>query len=100
MLAAVVGVVTTVAALLGGLAAPVATRYSAVTMTFGIIAGLTLCVGSFLVYHRRRLGAIIVVAACVLPTVVGVFTTGRVHPPALLLVLATLTVLANWRLLR
>ena len=99
-LAAVVGVVTTFAAVAGGLAVPPAPRYSVVTMTVGIIAGLTLCVGAVLVFAQRRLGAFIVVAACVLPTVVGLFTTGRLHPPALLLVLATITVLANWRLLR
>ena len=99
-LAGVVGVVTTFAAVAGGLAVPPAPSDSAVTMTVGILAGLTLCVGAVLVFARRRLGAFIVVAACVLPTVVGVFTTGQLQPPALLLVLATITVLANWRLLR
>ena len=99
-LAAVVGVVTLFAAVAGRLAVPPAPRYSVVTMAVGIIAGLTLCLGAALVFAQRRLGAFIVVAACVLPTVVGVFTTGRLQPPALLLVLATITVLANWRLLR
>ncbi|HEX6052590.1 MAG TPA: hypothetical protein VFZ21_25170 [Gemmatimonadaceae bacterium] len=100
ILSAIVGVVTTVAAAGGGLTGPEAARYNGVTMTFGVVAGVSLCVGAALVFRRRRLGAGIVVMACVLPTVIGVFTTGRVHPPALLLILATITVLANWRLLR
>jgi hypothetical protein len=99
-LSAVVGVVTTVVAAASAIAGSEAGRYTVVTAVFGVVAGLTLCIGSAMLFHRRRLGAAIVVAACLLPTVVGVFTTGRVQPPAFLLVLATLTVLANWRLLR
>ena len=100
MLAGVVGVVTIVVAAANGISRSGGAPQSTTTTAFGIVAGLALCLGAALVFHRRRLGAVIVVVACLLPTVVGVFTTGRVHAPALLLILATITVLANWRLLR
>ena len=100
MLSGVVGVVTIVIGAATARSPSAAAQNTGSSAAFGIVAGATLCVGAALVFHRRRLGAAIVVVACLLPTVVGVFTTGRVEPPALLLVLATIAVLANWRLLR
>jgi hypothetical protein len=69
------------------------------SMILGIGVGAAVCAGAFLVQRHRRLGGYIVVGATIVPTVLLAFS-GQFRGPPWLLILASITVLANWKHLR
>lgn len=100
VLAAVVGVVTILGAIAMGAAREAGDTAPLINATIGVLSGSGLLVAAYLVLRRRRLGAWMVIAVFILPTLAGMLLRGTWHGPPLLLILATLTLLANWPLLR
>ena len=63
-------------------------------------AALLMCVAAVLAWFRRRLSLLAIVAAWALPSAVNFAAGQPVHYPAIVMVLAFLTLGANWRHLR
>lgn len=83
-----------------------ALRLPAANGAFGIlqvlldlVVGATVCIAGYLLRQRRRLGAVIVIAAWALPTVVSVLS-GQFPRGNYLLLAAMLMLLPNWKHLR
>lgn len=97
----VVGVVTALGGLAIGVPALQSPTPTLVPLIEGLVAGVAVVVAAILVRRSRRLGGILVIVACALPTLITLGVEGRFRSPPLLLILilALLTVLANWRLL-
>jgi hypothetical protein len=99
ILAAIVGAVTGLIA--GSLLMTAAGQPAAlINGTAGVVMAFGLCAASYLVWKRRRLGGWIVIATLLLPSIMVRVGSGVWVPPPLLLVLAALTLLATWPLLR
>jgi len=96
----IVGIVTSLMALAIGIPALQSASPTALPLIEGLAAGAAVIAAAVLVRHARRLGGSLVLVAAVLPTLIGLGVEGRFHSPPLLLVLAVVTVLANWNYLR
>jgi hypothetical protein len=91
----IVTILTTLALVLPAATGPVGTLQVIVNLA----AGVAVCIAGYLVRHRRRLGALIVVAAWALPTIVAV-VNGAFPRGNFLLLAAMLMLLLNWKNLR
>jgi len=75
---------------------PQATGFFAVD----IAAGVMVCVAGYLVRQRRKVGALLVVLAWALPTVLGFALGGGPRSGNFLLFVAMIVLLLNWKHLR
>lgn len=99
ILAAIVAAVTGLVA--GGMLASADGKSATlINGLLGVTLAAGLCVASYLIWQRRRLGAWIVLATFLLPSIAIRIGSGVWHPPPLLLLLAALTLLATWPMLR
>ncbi|MDB4884271.1 MAG: hypothetical protein JWL95_3037 [Gemmatimonadetes bacterium] len=57
-------------------------------------------VAAVLLWQRRRLGAYLLLAGAILPNLLNLAYGAPLRAPGLLMLLAIITVAANWRLLR
>ena len=96
----IVGVFTLLGAVAVNVPALDGSVATAIPLVTGIAVGLAVCGAAFLVRRRNKIGAYLIVAACVVPTLWILVATGQFKPPSLLILLATITVLANWKQFR
>ena len=66
-------------------------------MVINAIAGAGVCVAGYLVRKQRKSGAYLIVAAWALPTVVGMLDGGGAKPGNLLLLVALIGLVPNWK---
>lgn len=93
-----VGIVTIATAFLLGL--PAATGVFGILLVFvNLVAGVAVCIAGYLIRRRRRLGALVVMSAWALPTVVSLLG-GQIPRGNYLLLAAMLMLLPNWKHLR
>src|SRR5258708_24692557 len=83
----VVGIFSLVVGLATGVPAAVRDGGRLVLLTINLLTGIGVCVAGYLIWRQRRLGALIIVLAWVLPAVMSFLagTTVRAGPPLLLL---------------
>ena len=93
-----VGIATIAMAL--ALRLPAATGAVGILLLFvDLVAGVAVCIAAYLLRQRRRLGALIVISAWALPTVVSLLG-GQIPRGNYLLLAAMLMLLPNWKHLR
>jgi hypothetical protein len=99
-LCAVVGVLSTLAAV--GMSAEMAGRPHPVwvSVVLNPLVGLAVCAAAVLVWRGRRAAGYLLAASCILPNLGNLAYGKPLRPPGLLLLLAIITVAANWKLLR
>lgn len=100
VLCAIVGIVSLILVLrstvpLIGSATPVWTP-----LAVNASAALLMCVAAVLAWYRRRLSLLAIVAAWALPSAINFAAGQPVHYPALVMVLAFITLAVSWRHLR
>lgn len=94
----IVGIVTIATTFL--LSLPAATGVLGILLVFvNLVAGVAVCIAGYLIRRRRRLGALVVVSAWALPTVVSLLS-GQIPRGNFLLLAAMLMLLPNWKHLR
>jgi hypothetical protein len=71
-----------------------------VPMVVNLTAGAAVCAAGYLVRQRRKVGALLVVAAWALPTVVSLVGGGGAKPGNFLLFAAMIGLALNWKHLR
>ena len=99
-LCAIVGLVTVLGALVIGIPALKSETPTSLPLVAGLLSGAAVVAAALLVLRGRRLGGILIVAASIAPTLLSLLIENRFRAPPLLLILALITVLANWNQLR
>jgi hypothetical protein len=99
-LCAVVGVLSTVVAV--GMSIEMAGRPHPVwaLVVLNPLVGLSVCAAAVLVWRGRKLAGYLLAASCIVPNLGNLAYGQPLRAPGLLLLLALITVAANWKLLR
>jgi hypothetical protein len=96
-LAWVVGVLTIVGAVAIGVPALTGFDVTLVPFIVNLLAGIGVCAAAYLVRKQRRVGALLVVLAWALPTIMSLLSHQTPRGGNFLLFAAMLMLLANWK---
>lgn len=69
-------------------------------MALNVAVGVVVCVAGYLVRQRRKVGALLVVAAWALPTLISVLNGGGAKPGSIFLFAAMIGIALNWKHMR
>ena len=94
-----VGILTILMAIAVGIPAATGSEATVAPMIVSIATGIVVCVAGHLVRQRRKVGALLVVAAWALPAVVSLVGGGGAEPGNVLLFAAMIALFLNWKFL-
>jgi len=95
-----VGILSILMAIAVGIPATSGPDATVVPMLVSVAAGIVVCVAGYLVRQRRKVGALLVVAAWALPAVVSLIGGDGAKPGNGLLFAAMIGLFLNWKHLR